>query len=355
MRDPTCLSFSLLFLSVLTRVLGIPLHDVNERRGDKPLVRTLYEYPLGTWIENIAVRSSGELLLTLLNKPALDQFDPFDPGATPKRVHYFANVLGLTGIAEIAPDSFALAAGNFSFTSGSGQRGSWSIRNVDFNAPHKIEAEVSKIADVPQATFLNGLCNLPSSKAPEDILVGDIDEGVIRRVDTTTGDVSVAVKNKFTAVAPDAIFGGSTGVDGIRVKDGTLYLANVGKLFFASLPIHSDGTPDGKGTIISKIHKSELVKYFDDFAIKGEDAYLVTGSGNSIERIGLDGTPKGRIIAGSLNSTQFAGPTSAAFGRTEKDNHILYVVTSGGLAAPVDGNITVGAQVLAVDTSRWQQ
>ena len=349
-----CLSypFSILSLSVFPLVLCLPTDGHNEQHEDGPLVKQLYQYPLGTWLENIAVRPSGELLVTLLNKPALHQVDPFETNPTPQRVHYFSDVSSLTGIAEIAPDLFAVAVGNFSLTSG-GEKGSWSIRNVVFHAAHQVEADIHKIADVPQGLFLNGMCALPTSRSLDAVLVGDVDQGVIRRVDTTTGDVSVAVKNKLTAVAPDPVFGGSTGVNGIHIKDGTLYLVNVAKSLFASLPIHPDGTPAGESIIIRKVQKPEQVFYFDDFAIKGDDAYLVTGTGNSVERIGLDGTPKGRIIAGDLNSTQIAGPTSAAFGRTEKDSHVLYVVTSGALAAPVNGKITIGAQILAIDTKKW--
>lgn len=50
-------------------------------------VRLLHEYPAGTWIENIAVRPSGELLLTLLNTPHLDQLDPFGEDHRPKTIY----------------------------------------------------------------------------------------------------------------------------------------------------------------------------------------------------------------------------------------------------------------------------
>ena len=338
-----CLAFASLALS-----LPSPVHENNE-----PLVRLLYEYPLDTWIENIAVRPSGEILLTRLDKPELDQLNPFQHNPAPTKLHTFDGTLGLTGIAEIAPDSFTVAAGNFSFTSG-GQVGSWSVWNVTFPASHHNSADFSKIADVPQAKFLNGMCNLPCTPSPNNILIGDIEQGVIRRVDTTTGAVTLILNDTFTAIAKDPVFGDS-GVNGVHVKDETLYFTNTARQLFARVPIHADGMPSGQPSVIQHVSKSEHVFYFDDFAIRGEDAYLVTGSGNSIERTGLDGTPKGRIIAGSLNSTMFAEPTSAAFGRTEADRDVLYVVTAGGFASPVDGNITIGAQVLAVDTSRWDR
>ena len=345
------LSVSTVWLSLASTVFCLPSSLHSRQQENTPLVRKLYEYPAGTWIENIAVRPSGELLLTLLNKPQLDQLNPFLDNATPTEVHTVTGVSGLSGITEIAPDTFAVAAGNFSFTSG-GQVGSWSVWEVEFSTPHNVDATFSKIANMPRAKFLNGMCNLPSTETPNNILIGDIEEGVIRRVDTATGSRSLVLNSTFTATLKDPVFG-TSGVNGIHVRDNILYFTNTAKKFFASMPIHPNGTPAGQPSIIQQSRESEEVFYFDDFALHGEDAYLVTGSGNSIERVGLDGTPKGRVIAGALNSTQFAGPTSAAFGRTEKDMDVLYVVTSGGLAAPVDGNVTVGAQVLAVDIRQW--
>ena len=300
---------------------GSPLIASTEQPDDGPVVRTLYEYPVGTWLENIAVRPSGELLITVFTKPQLVQFNPFETQSKPELIHTFPGYLAVAGIAEIAPDSFAVATGNTSFDSGP-QKGSWSIWNVDFTEPHKLDATINKITDVPEATFIDGLCNLPSCKKPENILIGDIADGLIRRVDVTTGDSPIVIENKYTATAKDPLFG-KTGVNGIHVKDDILYYVNSAKRTFASLPIGPNGNPTGPPTLIQKVHKSEEVFYFDDFAIKDDDAYLICGSANAIEQIGLDGTPKGKVIAGDLNSTQIAGPTAAAFGRTEKDSQCV--------------------------------
>lgn len=44
------------------------------------------------------------------------------------------------------------------------------------------------------------------------------------------------------------------------------------------------------------------------------------------------------------------------FGRTELDENIMYVGTSGGMAVPVDQNgqeVQIGAQVVAIDLSQY--
>ncbi len=51
-----------------------------------------------------------------------------------------------------------------------------------------------------------------------------------------------------------------------------------------------------------------------------------------------------RIIAGNTNSNLLAGDTAAAFGRTALDQSILYVVTNGGIAAPVNGTYIEGRE-----------
>lgn len=314
-------------------------------------VRTLYQFPEGTWVENLAVRANGQLLLTLLNLPELYQLDPFAANATPELVHNFTTTTGLSGIAEIAPDVFGVAAGNYSLTTGEAFQGSWSVWSVDFSGG--AAPDISKITDVSKAFFINGVCALPFSKdsagsmePTKDLLLGDIQTGVIYSLDTSSGSYEVAVNNSLTAAVSDPVFG-IAGVDGIHVRDDTLYIANAGQNIFARQPIHANGTPAGEGSIIARTLNSS--DYFDDFTLRGSFAYMVTGSGNSIERIALDVSGRESIIAGSLNSTLIAEPTSAAFGRTETDRDVLYVVTAGGLATPVDGDLRIGAQVLAVD------
>ena len=76
---------------------------------------------------------------------------------------------------------------------------------------------------------------------------------------------------------------------------------------------------------------------------------MATQGGDSIAEVKPNGDT--RIIAGVVNTTEIAEPTSAQFGRTVGDRHVLYVVTAGGLAVPIDGDVVVGGQVVAVDAS----
>ncbi|KAF2167254.1 hypothetical protein M409DRAFT_22681 [Zasmidium cellare ATCC 36951] len=340
-----------------TFVHAVPHEGTNhDRKPDNNTARLLYQYPIGTWIENIAIRPNGNLLLTILSSSRLDQLDPFSNDPVPETVYNFPNATSVTGIAEIDHDVFTTAVGNFSLAGGGSTAGSWSVWKTDFSNGYG-RAVVDKIVDLPDLTFPNGMCNLPSTRRkPEDILLGDIDTGRIWRLDPRTGSHDAVIKNSLTATAANPIFG-IVGVNGIHVRDHELYFTNTGQALFAKMPIHADGTSAGSPRVVS--YFSNSTQYADDFALghNGDDAFLVTGSGNSIERVGVDGVDegKGRIVAGSVNSTRIAEPTACTFGRTEGDREVLYVVTAGGMASPVNGNEVVGGQVLAVDVRGWKR
>ena len=176
------------------------------------------------------------------------------------------------------------------------------------------------------------------------MLVADSTKGVVWATNIETGESRIAISDPL--MLPTPAF--ALGVNGIHLRGQTLYFTNSALSLFAKIPIHPDGTAAGSAVNIS--HAPTDASY-DDFAINehGDDAFLVTGPGNSLEEVGLGGQPQ-VIVAGNLNSTELAEPTSAAFGRGEGERGVVYVTTGGGLAIPVNGDIIVGAQLVAVDT-----
>ena len=66
-------------------------------------LRQVYEFPNATWVENIAVRSNENLLVTLVNVPELWEIDlPQQPGKTQAQfIHRFGDTGMATGITEI--------------------------------------------------------------------------------------------------------------------------------------------------------------------------------------------------------------------------------------------------------------
>ena len=112
------------------------------------------------------------------------------------------------------------------------------------------------------------------------------------------------------------------------------------------------------GRRAEKVASAPQGTFYDDFALdRHGNAFLPTQSGDSIAEVrgrddDDDGSVRQRIIAGVVNTTEIAEPVSAQFGRTGADRGVLYVVTTGGLAKPIGGDVVVGGQVVAVDTTR---
>jgi hypothetical protein len=98
-------------------------------RGDtnQPLtVRNITQFPNTTFVENLAIRSNGQALVTLLSTPEIFLVDP-EKGGDPQLVHKFAGVTGLSGISEIEDDVFAVVAGNLSLATFQGTQGMYQV------------------------------------------------------------------------------------------------------------------------------------------------------------------------------------------------------------------------------------
>ncbi|KAL6866877.1 hypothetical protein J3F83DRAFT_761779 [Trichoderma novae-zelandiae] len=320
-------------------------------------VSTLFEFPNPSYVENLAVRSNGQILISEISTSQLVLFDPSTSGPKkPVFVHDFTESLALAGIAEYQPDVFAVISGNASFTGDVPSAGTWivwsvDLRGVGISSNHgqvglTSPPVVKKIAHVEPAQFLNGVSVL--SESEQTLLLGDVNGGVIWSLDIKSGHYEVVINNTYTQLYPAGPFSAS-GVDGVHVRGESVYFTNFGNGTFNKMPINSDGTPAGPVATISST-KGPFHEY-DDFTFDCDgNAFVVTGGGNTIEMISADGERQ-VVVAGHLNSTAIAEPTSCAFGRGPHDKNILYVVTAGGMQTPVNGDIVLGGQLVAVNTT----
>ena len=301
----------------------------------KSPIRTTYQFPNETWVENIAVRSSGQLLVTIITSPDLYQVDPFS-SAPASLVHSFPHAQSTLGITEVQPDIFAVIVGNLSIETFSSINGSYSLWKVDLREaiPNPV---VTKITDIPKASSLNGL-TLVAPLSPY-VLASDSVLGVVWRINYHTGEYKIVLENTLMAPAP----GQETelGINGVHTRKRYLYFTNSFQFIFARVPISLEGTAIGPYEVVANIGLS------DDFALdKDGNAYIAQDPGGALEKVTPDG--KVTVLAGSTNSTILEGDTSAAFGRTRLDDNTLYVVTNGGLAGHPAGSPIVGGKVWAV-------
>jgi hypothetical protein len=296
---------------------------------------TVYQYPLPTWIENIAVRPNGHLLVTFLTASELHLINPFTTPPTDTLIHSFANtttgITGLLGITELSPDIFAFVAGAISQTATPGKYGIWS---ADFtSASENTPVVVEKIADIPGGELLNGMAKVNEHK----LIIADSMKGVIWSLDTVTGQSVIALDDESLKSGLDAAGKFKSGINGLRVDNGHVYYTNsfTGILLKVAIDCET-GEIQGKAETVAK----GMVDA-DDFAIGRDGTVYVTRNTGSLVVVLRSG---GKADITGLEAKDVPGPTSAAFGRTKGDGDVLYVSTIGRL----NGTFVEGGKIIAI-------
>lgn len=301
-------------------------------------LKTVYEFPYETWVENIAVRDTGELLVTLIDHPELHMVDPFNAINTTV-ISSFPDALGLLGIAEYQPDQFAVVVGNWSDVTFKTVNGSYSIWTVDLRHVYVHDfqvvrpAIVKKVTDIPEASFLNGLTVL----SPEDatVLIADSGLGLVWLLNLNTGEYQIILEDPTMAPAPPL----NLGINGIHLHEGFACYTNSVQGLFCRIPIHQNGSRSGVTGVFD-------TGYFgDDFAFdEFGTAYVTADPNNLLFTITWNGNVS--TVIGGAESLEIEGATAAQFGRTILDRQILYITTNGGIPNPVNGS-AVGGKIVA--------
>jgi hypothetical protein len=341
----------LLLLPLLA--IATPVPDAKHSPSLPLPDRLVYQFPNNTWVENVAVRSNGDLLVTALIPDAVLYHisDPSGCSPTVTQIHNFASVDGLLGISETKPDVFVVVGGNFSSV-GVQVNGTFSAWEVDLSQDghkhdSKVSASVRLITAIKPADFLNGLVTLPHN--PTTVLISDSTLGLVWRLDTVTGHFSKAIDVPEMKIAPNSAL--EIGINGIRIADDSLYWTNSFQRTIYRAKIDRNGSLKPGATIEKVVEIKEAV-FLDDFAIGADGTiWACENVANRLFAVRPDGSYK--TVGGAVNQATVAGDTAATFGREKSDRKTLYVVTSGGLAGPVNGTYTEGGKVVAIDTSGY--
>jgi hypothetical protein len=278
------------------------------------MVTQFQEFEKGTWIENIAVRSNGQIIVSLFDRPEIYIMDPSSPGSKPELVHKFVNATRLTGITEYAPDKFAVMVGTR--VNDKDVVSTWTI---DLSSIRGLKVKAIG-GEIPGVDLLNGLTALNR----DTLLASDAFGGSVYRIDLKTG-AAVSVLNDATMMP---------GVNGVRYSAPYLYYTNMIQGLFARIPIDpKTAAAIGPAEVIA----TKIVGV-DGFALASwtdREAYIVNYEENVILKVDAEAN----VVT---FATGVIGPTAAFFGRTEIDARILYVVTSGGASG--------GGKVMMVQT-----
>jgi hypothetical protein len=315
----------------------------------------VHEFPSSTWVENIAVRSSGELLVSIVTSPDLYYIDPASP-STPALIASFPLSLaaGVIGITEVKPDVFYVLTSNFSLATLSLGLGSSIVHSIDltaYKASTNTGAIVKNVTAIPDVSFSNGLATLDASKSL--VVIADSIGGAAWVLNGKTGAYKVLLNE--TEMAP-AGSGLALGINGVRVLPVSsnkvyIYFDNTSQGLFCRVPL-SLATLKKTGPVEILANLTTMGLKTDDFALdpKEDVAYLACQQ-NQILRIPLGGGPAVNVLGG-LNETVVAGPTSVAIARGRDCEGSFYVTTNGGTLEPINGTYTEGGKVVAVKTKR---
>ncbi|KAL8685292.1 MAG: hypothetical protein Q9218_007857, partial [Villophora microphyllina] len=247
--------------------------------------KLIYEFPNGTWLENIAVRPTGFILTTVLTTPDLYLIQPNARSPSPQLIHHFSSHESLLGITETSPDTFHIVAANFSTATRSAVPGSSAIYRIRFLSPDSATAIVALTTNLPPDIGLpNGLTTLNA----HTILVADSTKGTILAIDTQTGVSKIISTDPL--LRPPTL--GGLGVNGLKIANGNqLFFTNTGQNFLGRLIIDPlTAIPQSAATVIARQPQGPGIPatvQYDDFAIDatGETVFLTTAGGNSITRV----------------------------------------------------------------------
>ncbi|KAL3483969.1 hypothetical protein BJX62DRAFT_244400 [Aspergillus germanicus] len=296
--------------------------------------RAVFSYPRTPFIdiENIAVRSNGQLLLNYITSSTTYLLDPAKSPAVPELIYSFPGTNSTAGITETTPDVFAVIAGNYSTSAFQGTWGSFAVWTIDLR--RGLPGTLKKVASIPDAHGLNGATVLPS--APYIVLIADSSLGVIWSVDTSTGAFSQIIQE--SGLDPSSTF--LLGVNGIKVYQDNLYFTNSAQRTYARIPIDpATGAATGPVTILATL--PEDLTAYDDFAMDSAGNAWVTAHDSSLYKISTSGD---QTLVYGPDAALLNEPTSAAFGRgSPAQECLLYVVTAGSAGES-------SGQVLALNT-----
>ncbi|HWD82810.1 MAG TPA: hypothetical protein VG497_28110 [Kribbella sp.] len=320
---------------------------------DKPALTTVATFPEHYFLENLAVRADGSMLVTALNRRELWWVPAPAEDATIGAV-LVDRLDGLPmSIVETEPDVFYVS----SMAPATLDR--YDLRGWSPGAP----VNRTRTLSFPvEAAGLNGSAVL----APGVILIADCAAGLIWRVDLTedglAGKASVWLKHDTMVPGTDAdkaVHLTQTfsipypGVNGVRVaeKSGYVYYTGSWEQIFARVAVDPvTHQPAGEPEVVTKgIHA------VDDFCVD-EDAgvaYITTHIDNTLWRVPLDpavAATDSELIIGEPIDHRFLGPSSAAWGRQDSDHgRVAYFTTDGGHTPPNPAGVIKPAAVVRVE------
>nr|WP_040698246.1 SMP-30/gluconolactonase/LRE family protein [Nodosilinea nodulosa] len=261
--------------------------------------QTLAEFPVNTFLENIAVAASGDLFVTSYEEGKIYRITP--AGA----VSDYATIPSSAAGLAFDRQGNLLVAG---------------VAEDKIPTLYRIKDGIAEpVVAIAGAIFLNGMTYLTGDR----YLIADSYKGAIWEVDVAAQTAKIWVQHERLARS-DANHP-FPAVNGIKRYGDMLYATNTQRQQLLRIPIqgdHTAGTPERWLTNVN----------LDDFAFDVNGTlYATTHVYNSVVSI----SPAGEVTTIATAAEGVAGSTALAFGRTGADRTRLYVTTNGGMSLPL--------------------
>ncbi|KAK4196103.1 hypothetical protein QBC40DRAFT_287875 [Triangularia verruculosa] len=294
-----------------------------------PPIRNIYTFPPNHFIENIAVRSNSRLLLTSMSVPHLYSINPLIAKPPAEIVHSFANpnnATGISGIAEIAPDVFAVIVADWDLFATRAIPGTLAVWTINFNKPPS--QRVKFITQVANTTIFNGIARHPTN--PTLLLAADSALGAVWKVNLLTGAHSVAFQSPLLTPTASA----HLGINGLKAQGQYVYFTNSAQGYLGRVKIGWNAEQLGAIEVLSSAADAGADVVYDDIALDlghgGSGKVWIASHPDYAVGVTLPGGAQWVV----KNATKLLNPTACAFGRgSVKERKTLYV-TNGGEFLP---------------------
>lgn len=348
--------FAELNFSALVQIIIVVASFIQDGSAFEPSlplpIRDIHQFSNPSYIQEVLVRSNGDLLVSTV-WPNATIYSVENPGSDNPIVSLVLTAEGINAIpsmVEIRPDVFYCLGGMIAVP-GAGIWGTFSVWELDLRSHNKLKKSQTGLRQL--TTFPNnGLpaALVPIPGVPNKVLVADSQLGIIMRVDVVTGEKETIIKDK--SMEPPAWAPLPAGMIQIILHKGYLYYSLIFEALLYRIRLTEDGYlyPGAVGELVAPVHAVSV----DKFTIGPEgydDLWAATDADNRLVHVSPDGNVT--FVAGAPDEKTLLGSVAAAFGKAPGEEKILYVGTCGGFDNPLEGSVTEGGKLVAIDTSAF--
>lgn len=274
--------------------------------------RVVATWPVGTFIENIAVLADGSFAISVHNR---------------REVLHVSRTGASARLASLPVSPAGLIAASDGVFAVAGEPG---------QGPHRLfkiglDGSVEERMQVPDTLFLNGL----TPARPGYAYTVDSIVGVVIELDLDAPSSRVVLRDeRLTKCSPDPMV---PGANGIKLGDGALFITSTDRALVLKAELGANGLTGNVAVLAEHLRG-------DDLALdEAGDLYITNHIHNTLTRLKANGE---RIaIAGPDQG--MAGSTACVFALDDPTG--LYVTSTGGIVMPLNG-VVQEAKLVRLET-----